>query len=1703
MIKQKRNKAKEKDRKKASGRAAKNSAQQAGKNKTSKDGSGTAPDHVLDPNGQQSHRRKAVASIFSRSPSSSSYASSSCSCYTSSDTGGADETVLDVYDMEHLEVYRLRKERPPAAADPPRRQGKKPKNKQNQSGSATACSSSTSSSTSSATATSCEEEDESSSSSDPVASPPSVGLLVAPAPASSDLLFHDHVLLGEANYSPTSVVDAAELEQQKVMMKTRVGGGEALEGDDSQLVARTDSKRKKKKKKKNSTPTTSTTATTTTNATTTTTASSDESSSSSSDEKRKKKKKKKNKKAAQQVVARSNVMYDLKSDNHLQSVARQGGTARELKTLLQQGPLLVLTVILILAAAVGAWFFLLGHLPEPERGNVSGAQVVEHESPVASGTMQTKELQPQQAFVQKRRKKTNLRGGFAPPTVQDKVPPASSDGVVASTPPYQKDCDEATSTPSGVNCTPKEEKDQDAFGFHGDRPAAKKQRQQGHRARGAGTERNAKTNPALDFLETLDDVPAGASGEGGTSATSFASKGKAGATPAGGALSLRLPHMAPPPASGASLLLLAGATNGTLPGAADGLIGGQEEEAMTRVSKTNYPVAVTSWLQEVREHTGTRTGGGVPQAVAATTSTVTASRQTTLPASALQQQQHAVDNDDKFVQSSYLACPEFLNDSEGGALQRPPTMQDLMEAKMNSDDEFRPKTCPKYHMLFQHFQGLRVCPDYYFSEEAMNEPVCQHTETSYTVASRGPSGWWQSFRLPNDISEATYQKFKEQAGEMERANPLSQLQLYNFEARKDNKRKHPVRRKEFCLAMILGFADTAFGLAAEIQRDPEQNRDVLASKVATVKNLPDRSWANLLSSRFMTQGCHAYLLDKKTAYSEGDEVAFAKKRIPELLKIASDTTRSLQDVRQRITTIKMFQRESDGGMEMDTIPFPHNIDGGVNLYPATDGVMPWLAWAIFWSPRNQANLFKLYQWGISLGRKHIPEGEDDSEKNFSVGNSNSGDLVECPNTVTILGQDWSQAFAEPQIAQNAEVAVQIFNALAENNLRHKELGKNGCKRRMSNGKPEMWGFAVPVGGQTAADRGQNPPSSANGNKVDQEDWKSEDWRVENTEGGVFVIVGLLEHGFSYQGTVRVPMKEIILPESKDGTIELPSKSGSKQGVHAIRLPRKDKPEAKKFWDAFDERVRTTDLEYHIMEKNGYHVYVWAGPRGEKHVARHLRRLEAWELEGHVDLAGKFLESIDNHKSLDLLSTTTQENIVEVMLAQQGLLYVFKEKHQRLDDYETIGKEEKRSVSLVLSGVFLTMAYNQGSRGFIAAQYQQNCFKGGKFNQSKLTSRKDPKTGMEIYELEQAEDKKDSQRGVSYSVFKECYIMAQASKVYFIAPTGNPRKKIKTLFHATRDNVHSSYQSVIKNIGALSSNPVEPTSEDVDEVFRGVRETLDWQVLAWLGLRVSKANSLRLREHPVDWSEPIMQKYQPGLKQTYGDDEGDLKTFLKKKREDETQGTFALNVGWFTTYDLLNRLDKISDVVKRKATSNAGAVELQHKKKNDDQERRTENAVRLIKQCPGGFSTDVQRGGAPLEGRDAELARKALGLLAVPVANEQQQEDKPEPVTVYCIRFDNPAFQKEQFLLLGHESVPFLQAKAPENRLGLGDVALFYRNEERTKAPPLRRTFLFQGVFVMCCEITNFGVFYGSQALAESGPWVAERRNLFVELIDPP
>ncbi len=238
-------------------------------------------------------------------------------------------------------------------------------------------------------------------------------------------------------------------------MKTRVGGGEALEGDDSQLVVRRDSKRKKKKKKKNSTPTTSTstTATTTTNATTTTTASSDELSSSSSDEKRTKKKK--NKKAAQQVLARSNVMH-LKSDNHLQSVARQGGKARELKTLLQRGPLLVLTVLLILATGAWAWFFLLQHVPD--RGNASGAQVVEPESPVAAGAMQAKQLPPQQAFVQKRRKKTNLRGGFAPPTVQDEVPPASSDGVVASTTPYQKDCDEATNTPSGVNCTPKKEK---------------------------------------------------------------------------------------------------------------------------------------------------------------------------------------------------------------------------------------------------------------------------------------------------------------------------------------------------------------------------------------------------------------------------------------------------------------------------------------------------------------------------------------------------------------------------------------------------------------------------------------------------------------------------------------------------------------------------------------------------------------------------------------------------------------------------------------------------------------------------------------------------------------------------------------------------------------------------------------------------------------------------------------------------------------------------------------------------------------------------------------------------------------------------------------------------------------------------------------------------------------------------------------------
>ncbi len=315
-----------------------------------------------------------------------------------------------------------------------------------------------------------------------------------------------------------------------------------------------------------------------------------------------------------------------------------------------------------------------------------------------------------------------------------------------------------------------------------------------------------------------------------------------------------------------------------------------------------------------------------------------------------------------------------------------------------------------------------------------------------------------------------------------------------------------------------------------------------------------------------------------------------------------------------------------------------------------------------------------------------------------------------------------------------------------------------------HGKPEMWGFAVPVGGQTAADRGENPPPpGANGNKVEKENWKPGDWRVENTEGGVFVIVGLLEHGFSYQGTVRVPMKEIILPESDDGTIELPSKSGSKQGVHAIRLPRRDKPEAKKFWEAFDERVSKTHLEYHIMEKNRYHVYVWAGPRGDSHVVRNLERLHALELQGHTDLAGKFLESIDSHRSLDLLSTTTQENIVEIMLAQQGLLYVFKEKHQRLDDYETIGKEEKRSVSLVLSGVFLTMAYNQGTRGFIAAQYQQNCFKGGKFIRSKLTAQDNPaKPGEKIWNVVQAEGKKDEQRGVSSSVFNECHIMAQAS-----------------------------------------------------------------------------------------------------------------------------------------------------------------------------------------------------------------------------------------------------------------------------------------------------------------------------------------------------
>ncbi|CAD7940103.1 unnamed protein product [Amoebophrya sp. A25] len=744
---------------------------------------------------------------------------------------------------------------------------------------------------------------------------------------------------------------------------------------------------------------------------------------------------------------------------------------------------------------------------------------------------------------------------------------------------------------------------------------------------------------------------------------------------------------------------------------------------------------------------------------------------------------------------------------------------------------------------------------------------------------------------------------------------------------------------------------------------------------------------------------------------------------------------------------------------------------------------PMLAWAIFWSPINQQNLWRTYQTGIVLGSLGHQEH-----------NTGKVHCEQIPNTIVVLGQDLKQAFAEPMMAQLSEMALtrledveihsakcgpQLEKVVAQQEITPSEQSKSPNAKSQAS----RWALVMAVGGQTAL--GKN------------------DLRIESVEASTLIMKGLLEKGYHYVTTRSVLMKkddtgmkeddndmvltayprtskkEIIklpkAPPSGDGwqnkaalgqaadlrnRIDEHEKTKSKKANQELNLSTADQALKKRlFWIAFYNRVHKTELEYHIFKnQNGFTVYVWGGPVGKTHLNDALGH----SLPEGIDFAGKYPTHIKDHRSLDLYSTTTQENILEVMLAQQGLMKLFGLNSDDGIAKGVVVKNERKGNAkhLNLIGEILTVAPNQGTRGLLAQQFQQDCTSGRNTGEAELH---------------------ESRTVMKDAIYIMCGDLIRLSKYLFIAPTGNPRRnKINSLFEETRSNAKTVRELVKEHIFGGESSTGEnaavleqlekdttalygtETTEVDTAVQIAIRDSLDWQMLGWYGLRVSKASSLRLKERVVDWSSQILNKYSSILKEQFfpDDEEGAVRAkmegFMDEKRQAELKDAGnGINFGWWHAYDTVGRVQKLDSVVMREGTSNAGPSELYGPAKTDDQKTLIEFAVQLIKECPGGFTTQsdsannikiseemwesearikdevhndgdhktiVQKEVQPkghVTLTKTQIARRALGLLG--------EDDKEEQV--YCIKTvgEDSEKPKKTFLLIGNPELPVLQS----------------------------------------------------------------------------
>ncbi|CAD7969945.1 unnamed protein product [Amoebophrya sp. A120] len=754
-------------------------------------------------------------------------------------------------------------------------------------------------------------------------------------------------------------------------------------------------------------------------------------------------------------------------------------------------------------------------------------------------------------------------------------------------------------------------------------------------------------------------------------------------------------------------------------------------------------------------------------------------------------------------------------------------------------------------------------------------------------------------------------------------------------------------------------------------------------------------------------------------------------------------------------TMKTFEQSASCGWEKAENKAPSGSYSGP--------VEPRLAWALFWSPRNQENLLSTYQLGMTLGNLHNPTWQG---------------TTYCPNAVSLLAPDFDDPFAEVQMRTMAYRAGKVFYAMAtrvdENgNLRssppdisnHDEssVTKN-CKARP--GLTYQWALVMPIGGQTQVSKG--------------------DLRVKNNLAGTFVIQELLRHDFEYTGTHSVAMAELFpknfvayLPFTSPGEAEDHSQQpdGKKQ-PHYVRLPPRSR--AHEFWEAFNERTETY-LEYHAFQRkdSGLVVYVWGGPVGRQHWDRVLSKYdgdgasfqvlrEAVGEGGRVHLAGRAIENIEQHRSLDLLSTNAQEATLEMMLAQQGLQKVLKYQGQTVEQ-----------TRLQLSGVTLTMVPNQATRSFITQQHQQNC-----------------------YEERGDSHQTDTKENVRQGVFATCGRMLGVARKIFIAPTGNPQQKIATLFHTTRENVEQSYKSIIDimQFGNRGDGEVEfvsplsgknakniPGSDaDVKKVLEGMRKTLDWQMLGWLGLRLSQADSLDLREEVVEYKftgtansfdalhyERNIEKAHEKSPQTNRINRN--KYLEKQKQAEVTRGVVPFDARWFTTRDTARRLKQLTRFMSKEQNheeelsidpdDDVVAVEMtpdQHNAKTKEEEQSIkENALKLIQKCPGGFTTDKPSPDAhSLEDLTPDQKKNVRWAIHQTRTLKNFLLEGNREAPVYCLPTPpQGAAPLRQFLVLAHDTgmqkefdYTFLQSR-PRDGADPPKVANFQRTVNPLERPP--------------------------------------------------